>query len=111
MSETRALRVFKAGDVVIRQGDPGDVAYLIIRGRAQVYRSTPSGDVVLHEMGPKRIFGEFALVTDSPRASNVRAIDDLECLVITRAILQAVLERADPLLQAIVYDYIAQLTA
>jgi CRP-like cAMP-binding protein len=109
MSEAPALRVFKPGEIIIREGDAGDVAYLILKGKVQAYHEAPSGDIVLNVTGPPRIFGEFALVTDAPRAASVRALEETECLVITRPIIKAAIERSDPLVQSIIHDYIARL--
>jgi putative ABC transport system ATP-binding protein len=109
MSDTPALRVFKPGETIIREGDPGDVAYLVIRGKAQAYRGSGANEVVLQDIGPTQIFGEFALVTDSPRASNVRAVEQTECLIVTRAILRAAIDRSEPLVRAIINDYIRRL--
>jgi CRP-like cAMP-binding protein len=62
----------KAGQVVIRQGDPGDYYYLIKEGRASVSRKVESGKVaVLGELGAGQGFGEEALLSGSPRNATV----------------------------------------
>ncbi len=57
------------GEAVIRQGDEGDVVYVIQEGRASVSRD---GDV-LRELGPADVFGELALILDVPRTATVTA--------------------------------------
>lgn len=67
----------KAGQVLITQGAPGDVFYLLRAGRAQVTRQAPSGKVVvLAELGPGQTFGEEALLSGAPRNASVTMLED-----------------------------------
>jgi CRP-like cAMP-binding protein/rhodanese-related sulfurtransferase len=63
----------KAGDVVIRQGDPGDYFYHIHEGRCVVTRkdSPESEAQFLAELGSGSSFGEDALVSDAKRNATV----------------------------------------
>ena len=58
-----------ANEVIIRQGDDGDVVYVIAQGRVTVSRD---GEV-LRELGPADVFGELALILDVPRTATVTA--------------------------------------
>jgi predicted MFS family arabinose efflux permease len=58
-----------ADEVIIRQGDDGDVVYVIAQGRVTVSRD---GEV-LRELGPADVFGELALILDVPRTATVTA--------------------------------------
>jgi hypothetical protein len=83
-------RVFAAGTVILREGDPGDAAYIVTKGRCEVTRRVggASGEQVrLREMGPGEAFGELALVSDRPRSATVTAIDEVTAMVITREAL------------------------
>ncbi|NWG87198.1 MAG: cyclic nucleotide-binding domain-containing protein [Hydrogenophilaceae bacterium] len=63
---------FKAGDVVIRQGDPGDNYYLIREGEAEVTRAGADGKpAVLAKLGKGDGFGEEALISGMPRNATV----------------------------------------
>jgi len=66
----------KPGQLIIRQGDPGDYYYIIKSGRANVSRkSEKDGKVVmLSELGEGDGFGEEALVSGAPRNANVIAL-------------------------------------
>ena len=67
----------RAGDVVIRQGEPGDYYYIIGRGRCQVTRHAAGGqDVVLAELADGDAFGEEALLTEDPRNATVTMLTD-----------------------------------
>lgn len=66
----------QAGQVLIREGEPGDVFYLLRAGRARVTRRAPSGQVVvLAEIGPGQTFGEEALLSGAPRNASVTMLE------------------------------------
>lgn len=66
----------KPGQVIIKQGDPGDYYYIIKSGRVNVSRkSEKDGKVVmLSELKEGDGFGEEALVSGAPRNANVIAL-------------------------------------
>jgi hypothetical protein len=73
------------GDVIIRQGDPGDALYLIEAGRVEVRRQLPDGRaVVLAILGPGEYVGEIALITSGERTTDVVALDDVRLLGLSR---------------------------
>jgi len=61
----------KRGDVVVRQGEPGDYYYLIESGRCQVTRLVAGTPIALADLKPGDAFGEEALVTESTRNADV----------------------------------------
>ena len=75
---------FDPGNVLMRQGDPGDAAYLIIDGHAEVVLETPAGPIVVASPGPNEMVGEMAILTDMPRAATVRARERLITLRISK---------------------------
>ena len=64
---------FKAGHVVIRQGDNGDHFYIIRSGRCMVTRETPgnSQNIDLAELGVGDSFGEEALISNEARNATI----------------------------------------
>jgi len=79
--------VFPAGTVIIREGDVGDAAYMIVSGRCKAYRSAGGPREALSVMGPGDVFGEIALLLDEPRAATVEAMDAVTALVLDRRTL------------------------
>ena len=58
-----------AGQTLFRVGDPGDVMYVLITGKADVL----VGDEVIVTAGPGALLGELALIDAAPRAATVVA--------------------------------------
>jgi CRP-like cAMP-binding protein len=75
---------FDPGKQLFRQGDPGDAAYLIIAGEAEVVAQTAAGPVVLATLGANQIIGEMAILANLPRAATVRAKGRLITLRISK---------------------------
>ena len=71
---------FEPGDVIIRQGDPGDRYFLIARGAVRV---EIDGRLV-QTQGPGDGFGEIALMRNVPRTASVIAIDNVEVFSLAR---------------------------
>jgi eukaryotic-like serine/threonine-protein kinase len=80
-------KTFTAGAVIMKEGDAGDAAYLIVSGRCQATRRVDEVDEILLEMNPGDIFGEMALLLDEPRAATVRALDNVTVLVLDKRTL------------------------
>lgn len=67
---------FHPGDVIIKQGDPGDNFYIIESGEAEVIKHGLQEAV--NKLGKGDYFGELALLNDAPRAASVRAITKMK---------------------------------
>jgi CRP-like cAMP-binding protein len=68
----------RAGDVLIRQGDPADFYYVVCAGRAEVLlQERPDAPPVqIAQKGPGEGFGEEALLSGAPRNATVRMLSD-----------------------------------
>ncbi|EAL67645.1 protein kinase A regulatory subunit [Dictyostelium discoideum AX4] len=79
---------FQDGEVIVRQGDPGDRFYIIVEGKVVVTQETVPGDHstshVVSELHPSDYFGEIALLTDRPRAATVTSIGYTKCVELDR---------------------------
>jgi CRP/FNR family cyclic AMP-dependent transcriptional regulator len=64
---------FDDGKIVCRQGDPGDAAYLIIDGEADIVLEGPAGPMTVATLGANDLVGEMAILTSDPRNATVRA--------------------------------------
>ena len=75
-------QIFMPGTVIVREGDVGDTAYMIVSGRCRAFRDLPDGDETLAIMEAGDVFGEMALLLDEPRAASVEAVDQVTVLVL-----------------------------
>lgn len=76
-------RTFAPGQVVMRQGEPGDHVVLVMDGRVKVTRVDPDGNrLVLAVRGAGELLGEIGLLGGDTRSATVTAIDACD----TRAI-------------------------
>jgi thioredoxin reductase (NADPH) len=79
------LVVFAPGDVVVKEGDPADRFYMVIKGEAEAsHREADGSQVVLNRFGPGDYFGEGGLLNDAPRTATVRAKTSLELMALDR---------------------------
>jgi CRP/FNR family cyclic AMP-dependent transcriptional regulator len=75
---------FDDGKVLFRQGDPGDAAYLIIDGQADIVLEGPAGPMIVATLGANDLVGEMAIITGAPRNATVRAKGRLVALRIAK---------------------------
>jgi CRP-like cAMP-binding protein len=75
---------FVAGDELCGQGDPGDAAYIILSGEADVLVDTPRGRLKVATLHRNDIIGEIAILCDVPRTATVVAASELETLRISK---------------------------
>ena len=75
---------FDDGKTMVRQGDPGDAAYLIIEGEADVILEGPAGPITVATLGANDIVGEMAILSGAPRNATVRARGRLTALKIAK---------------------------
>ena len=82
-------RSFAAGEVVFREGDESNTAYVVRSGHARAVRQHSDGrSITLANFGPGEVFGELAMFDSDRRSATIEAIDDLELLAILSADMQ-----------------------
>lgn len=79
-----SLETFESGATIVQEGKIGDRFYIIRRGQVQVTRNHAEEELVLSELGSGEGFGEMALLIDQPRSATVRALGEVETLVLNR---------------------------
>jgi CRP-like cAMP-binding protein len=94
----------KSGDVILRQGDPGDYYYILKKGRCEVTRQSSAGSnqVQLAELAAVTSFGEEALVADARRNATVRMLTDGELVRLTKENFVELIK--NPLLKSLRFD-------
>jgi CRP-like cAMP-binding protein len=85
----RALEVRRLGDgeLVARQGDPGDALYLMGGGEVRVFVREGETDREVARLFEGTLFGEMALVTGQPRSASIAAVGEADIVEVNRAAL------------------------
>ena len=84
------------GEEIIRRGDPGEECYLVREGELEVIDDSSGSDRRLATLRTGMLFGETALLTGAPRNASVRAITDVDLLVLRRSdVLAAMAAQTD----------------
>jgi len=86
----------------MKQGERGNCAYLIQSGRALVFAESGDKTVELAKLEQGQIVGEMALVFDAPRTASVKAIEDMNLIVLTRQTMEQKLKQSDATIRALV---------
>ncbi|MFT4627756.1 MAG: tRNA A-37 threonylcarbamoyl transferase component Bud32, partial [Myxococcota bacterium] len=84
---------FAAGELVVREGGPGDCAYILTSGTCTVFTMADGERRVLRELGPGDVFGETAVFTGKPRSASVEAAERVTVRRVTRDTLEQELGR------------------
>jgi EAL domain-containing protein (putative c-di-GMP-specific phosphodiesterase class I) len=91
---------FKAGEIIMKQGDSGASAYIIEEGRVEILvERAGSEQQQVGTRGPGAMIGEMAIIDKAPRTATVKAIEDCKLLEISQEDFSRRLESADPVLQ------------
>ncbi len=69
------IRQFKPGEVIIREDDIGETAYIVETGRVDVTKEKNGKKIYLGYMTAGDIFGEMSIIDDQPRSATVTAVE------------------------------------
>jgi len=91
----------RTGEVIFRERDLADYAYIIEDGWVQISVERDDSVVVLSELGPGEILGEMAVIDQSRRTATATVIEDCELTVVTPQQIQPRIRHADPVVRAL----------
>jgi CRP-like cAMP-binding protein len=75
---------YRPGEILFHQGEPGDAAYVILEGRADILTDADGGLIKIAELADNAIVGEIAILCDVSRTATVKAAAPLEALRIRK---------------------------
>jgi CRP-like cAMP-binding protein len=75
---------YAPGQLLFKQGDVGDAAYVVLSGKAEVMVDSPTGQIKVAEVDPNSIVGEIAILCNVSRTATVRATTAVEALRIRK---------------------------
>jgi CRP-like cAMP-binding protein len=76
----RFARTFEAGEMIFSEFEPGDTFYLIQSGRVELLKIIGDIEKTLDILQPSEMFGEMAILENSPRSATAIALDTVKVL-------------------------------
>ncbi len=82
----------KKDEIIFRQNDIGDRAYIIESGQILIYLTKEHEEIPLTLIGPGEIFGEMSLLDNQTRSASAKALEDTVLSAVNR---EQVMERVN----------------
>jgi len=82
-SFARFVRVFQPDEIIFSEYEPGNTFYLIQSGRVKLVKNAGEFERTLDILQPTEMFGEMAILENSPRTASAIAIDEVKVLELT----------------------------
>lgn len=102
------LRSCERGQVIIREGDPGQSLFMLSSGKVKAFRKSPSGkQVPIAVLEEGAFFGEGSILTGKPRAASIVALEECELLELDRATLDSIVQQ-HPHVMDVMREFAAQ---
>lgn len=80
--KTFSRRVFEVDEVIFQEGDVANCAYLLKSGKVEISTYRDSELVVLTTIAPNQLFGELALIDNTPRSATAVALEASEAILV-----------------------------
>lgn len=104
MADAVKEKKIKADEEIIKQGEQGDVFYIVVSGEYRAsLNENPGQSVMNYKEGD--YFGELALLRGEPRAANVTATTDGKLISLDRKAFKRLLGPLDKILQRNMKNY------
>lgn len=87
MKTSELGKIFAEGEVIIRQGDAGEVMFEILDGQVEVLQEREGQEVRLAILDKGDFFGEMAIFEREKRSATVRAHGQVRVLTVDKKIL------------------------
>ncbi|MBI3738593.1 MAG: cyclic nucleotide-binding domain-containing protein, partial [Chloroflexi bacterium] len=107
MAEPVTLR---AGEILMKQGEPGDSAYVVIKGGFEIQKQTGQSLIKIDVRNPGDVVGEMALLSHAPRSATVIAVTDSEALRIPQEAFEKLLASSSSATMAVLHWVMARLS-
>ncbi len=77
-------KVYSDNDIIFREGETGDVLYVIQSGKVRITKKIPSGDLTIAILNEGDIFGEMAIFDRLPRSATAMAYGKARILTVDK---------------------------
>ncbi len=102
-------KLFRESEIVFKEGDQGNSAFLVEYGTIEVSKTVDGEKVSLATLRQGEMFGEMALIDDSPRMASAQALENTSVVVIPRGIFDTKLGATDRFVSGLVHLLAANL--
>jgi small-conductance mechanosensitive channel len=93
LAEHAQKRVYLPGELVVREGEPGEEFFVVMEGEADVVIKTGDQTTRVATLKKGQFFGEMSLLTGTPRSATVQAKSQLTVTVTGKNAMSQVLSR------------------
>jgi len=108
LADEATLHVFNAGEMIIREGDPGRSIYVILDGQVRVFTRDHHGEELeLAVLGASQFFGEMSFLTGKPRSGSVMALDTSVVVELSYTSMRRVVKE-HPTVKKVLVEYYQQ---
>ena len=76
--------IHQDGQFLFREGEPGDAAYIVLKGKVSVFIQTEKGSVEIAQLKRGDVVGEISILCDVPRTASVKAVESVQTLKVTK---------------------------
>ncbi len=94
---------FKRGTYIVREGEPGNAAYIIVSGKCDVLKIVNGAVTTMTSLGAGEVFGETAILSEGPRTATVLATEDTTALTVTRTVLEQEIATMKPWMARLIH--------
>eukprot|EP00118_Oscarella_pearsei_P005603 m.25830 g.25830 ORF g.25830 m.25830 type:complete len:386 (+) comp28985_c0_seq2:126-1283(+) len=89
------FRLSRQGEMIIKKGETGKAVFFLSRGVVDVI--SEDGEVVFSQLSDGALFGEIAILFDTPRTCSIRAATNCMLLTLKKDTFQELLEEEETL--------------
>ena len=76
--------IHQDGQFLFREGETGDAAYIVLKGKVAVFIQTEKGLVEVAQLKRGDVVGEISILCDVPRTASVKAVESVQTLKVTK---------------------------
>jgi EAL domain-containing protein (putative c-di-GMP-specific phosphodiesterase class I) len=98
MAEDLFRKSYVSGEVICREGEVGDCAYVIDSGEVEISALREGKEVVIARLSENDLFGEIALIDGKVRSATATAVAPTTLIVIQRAQVEQKISASDPMI-------------
>lgn len=95
-------QIFLANDVIFKEGDKGDCAFIIEEGRVQISVLRDGVDFIVSSIGAGEIFGEMSIIDGQARSATAIALETCKVSIVTKEQLTKRLHESDTVVKLLI---------